>query len=600
LERRLAAILAADVVGYSRLMGEDESGTLERLKALRRELVQPKITERKGRIVKLMGDGLLAEFPSVVEAVLCAVDVQRGMNERESEITDERRIRLRIGVNLGDIIVEGSDIYGDGVNVAARLEGLADPGSICVSGTVFDHVEAKVDLDFVDLGEQEVKNIEQPVQVYRITLNNGMGAKTTADALIGSATVLKLPDKPSIAVLPFDNMSGDPEQDYFTDGIVEDIITELSREPDLFVIARNSSFAYKGKSPDIREVARELGVRYVLEGSVRKTGNRIRLNAQLIKAETGHHVWAERYDRTLEDVFEVQDELTNTIQNTLLQKVRESGMDNAMSRAPKDMNAYDHMLRAFGLVLRFNRANNEEAIREAEAALDLDPSYARAHMVLAWAYLYTVWSAWTDDVEQAIERGYEAAQKAIAADRNDFWGHAALGFAELCLHHHERALSALDRALALNPNSADVRTMRGMVLNFLGRPEEGLKDIELAIRHNPHHPDWYLIGIGRANYMLGRYEEAIPHIERLVAATPELAVDDWAGQDDRAIPEGRGPGALLLSLASGGLAGKMTALGQLQTSQCLSNYACFRRRSSRLTSAFTDGPISRFSTSSLR
>jgi adenylate cyclase len=524
LERRLAAILAADVVGYSRLMGEDESGTLERLKALRRELVQPKITERKGRIVKLMGDGLLAEFPSVVEAVLCAVDVQRGMNERESEITDERRIRLRIGVNLGDIIVEGSDIYGDGVNVAARLEGLADPGSICVSGTVFDHVEAKVDLDFVDLGEQEVKNIEQPVQVYRITLNNGMGAKTTADALIGSATVLKLPDKPSIAVLPFDNMSGDPEQDYFTDGIVEDIITELSREPDLFVIARNSSFAYKGKSPDIRQVARELGVRYVLEGSVRKAGNRIRLNAQLIEAETGHHVWAERYDRTLEDVFEVQDELTNTIQNTLLQKVRESGMDNAMSRAPKDMNAYDHMLRAFGLVLRFNRANNEEAIREAEAALDLDPSYARAHMVLAWAYLYTVWSAWTDDVEQAIERGYEAAQKAIAADRNDFWGHAALGFAELCLHHHERALSALDRALALNPNSADVRTMRGMVLNFLGRPEEGLKDIELAIRHNPHHPDWYLIGIGRANYMLGRYEEAIPHIERLVAATPELAV----------------------------------------------------------------------------
>jgi len=229
LERKLTAILAADVVGYSRLMGVDEAGTLERLKSLRKELVQPKIAERKGRIVKLMGDGLLAEFPSVVEAVLCAVDVQRGMNERESEITDERRIRLRIGVNLGDIIVEGSDIYGDGVNVAARLEGLADPGSICVSGTVFDHVKAKVDLDFVDLGEQEVKNIEQPVRIYRIALNTGMGAKTTADALIGRATVLKLPDKPSIAVLPFDNMSGDLEQDYFADGITEDVITELSR-----------------------------------------------------------------------------------------------------------------------------------------------------------------------------------------------------------------------------------------------------------------------------------------------------------------------------------------------------------------------------------
>ena len=261
MERRLAAILAADVVGYTRLMGVDEAGTLERLKSLRKELVQPKITERKGRIVKLMGDGLLAEFPSVVEAVQCAVDVQRGMIERESELTDDRRIRLRIGVNLGDIIVEGSDIYGDGVNVAARLEGLADPGTICVSGTVFDHVKAKVDLDFVDLGEQEVKNIEQPVQVYRITLNNGMGAKTTADALIGSATVLKLPDKPSIAVLPFDNMSGDPEQEYFADGVVEEIITALSRMPWLFVIARNSSFIYKGRAVDVKQVGRDLGSR---------------------------------------------------------------------------------------------------------------------------------------------------------------------------------------------------------------------------------------------------------------------------------------------------------------------------------------------------
>ena len=522
MERKLAAILAADVVGYSRLMGEDEAGTLERLKCLRRELVQPKITERKGRIVKLMGDGLLAEFPSVVEAVQCAVDIQRGMNEREPEITDERRIRLRIGVNLGDIIVEGSDIYGDGVNVAARLEGLADPGTICVSGTVFDHVKAKVDLDFVDLGEQEVKNIEQPVQVYRITLNNGMGAKTTADALIGSAAVLELPDKPSIAVLPFDNMSGDPEQDYFADGIVEDIITELSREPDLFVIARNSSFAYKGKSPDIRQVARELGVRYVLEGSVRKAGSRVRLNAQLIEAETGHHVWAERYDRTLEDVFEVQDELTSTIQNTLLQKVLDSGIDSALRRAPKDMNAYDHMLRAYGLLLRFNRANNEESIREAQAALDLDPGYARAHMVLAWAHLYSVWSAWTDDIEQAIERGYEAAKKAVAADRNDFFGHAALGFAELCMHRNDHALSALDRAVALNPNSADAHAVRGVALNFLGRPEEGLREVELAIRHNPHHPDWYLMGAGRAYYMLGRYEDAIPTLERLTTALPEL------------------------------------------------------------------------------
>jgi adenylate cyclase len=275
--------------------------------------VQPKITERKGRIVKLMGDGLLAEFPSIVEAVQCAVDIQQGMNEREPEITDERRIRLRIGVNLGDIIVEGSDIYGDGVNVAARLEGLADPGTICVSGTVFDHVKAKVDLDFVDLGEQEVKNIEQPIHVYQIALNNGLGAKTTADALIGSATVLKLPDKPSIAVLPFDNMSGDPEQEYFADGITEDIITDLSKASGLFVIARNSSFAYKGQATEIKQIARELGVQYILEGSVRRAGQKLRINAQLIDAITGKHVWAERYDRQISDIFAVQDEVTEAI-----------------------------------------------------------------------------------------------------------------------------------------------------------------------------------------------------------------------------------------------------------------------------------------------
>ncbi|MEE8505368.1 MAG: adenylate/guanylate cyclase domain-containing protein, partial [Kiloniellales bacterium] len=481
MERRLAAILAADVVGYTRLMGADETGTLRHLTELRQQALEPLIAEHRGRIVKLMGDGLLVEFASVVDAVTCAVAWQNGVAEREAAADEDKRLIFRIGINLGDVIVEGDDIFGDGVNIAARLEGQAEPGGICLSGDAYRQAKGKVGVGFEDLGEHELKNVAEPVRVYRIA-----GDRSSTSAASSARETLALPDKPSIAVLPFDNMSGDPEQEYFTDGIVEDIITELSREPDLFVIARNSSFAYKGKSPDIRQVARELGVRYVLEGSVRKAGNRIRLNAQLVDALTGHHVWAERYDRTLEDVFAVQDELTNTIQNTLLQKVRESGMDSALSRAPKDMNAYDRMLRAFGLVLRFNRTDNVEAIREAKAALDLDSGYARAHMVLAWAYLYTVWSAWTDDVEHVIERGYEAAQKAIAADRNDFWGHAALGFAELCLHRHERALSALDRALALNPNSADVRTMRGMVLNFLGRPDEGLREVELAIRHNPH------------------------------------------------------------------------------------------------------------------
>jgi len=524
LERRLAAIFAADVVGYSRLMGKDETGTLERLKSLRKELVQPKITEHGGRVVKLMGDGLLAEFPSIVEAVRCAVDIQQSMARRETDLSDDQRIRLRIGVNLGDIIVEGSDIYGDGVNVAARLEALAEPGGICVSGTVFDHVKNKVDLDFADQGERQVKNIDEPVRVYTVMFEGGADRLDERSTVVGSASSVDLLEKPSIAVLPFTNMGGDPDQDYFADGIAEDIITELSREPDLFVIARNSSFAYKGRSPDLRQVAQELGVRYVLEGSVRKVGNRVRLNAQLIEAASNRHVWAERYDRDLEDIFAVQDELTNTIQNTLLQKVRESDISRALSRTPKDLDAYDHMLRAFGLLLKFDRESNPEAIREAEAALALDPNYARAYMTLAWAHLYQIWSAWTDEPAKAIELASSAAEKAIIADHNDFWGYAALGFAELCRHRHDRALASLDRAVALNPNSADVHMMRGMVLNFVGRPEEGLGEIQLAIRHNPHYPNWYLQGICRAYYMLERHEEAIPFAERLVTVAPDMAL----------------------------------------------------------------------------
>ncbi len=518
-QRKLAAIVSADVVGYSRLMGADETGTLDALRAHRAELIDPKIAEHGGRIVKTMGDGLLLEFPSIVNAVNCSIEIQDGMAVRNRDVPDDKRIIFRIGVNLGDIITEGDDIHGDGVNVAARLQEASAAGGLALSGIAYESLGNLVDATFEDSGQQQFKNIARPIQVWRWARGASLAAANSAPV----DEPVPLPDKPSIAVLSFDNLSGDPEQEYFADGIVEDIITELSREPDLFVIARNSSFAYKGQSPDIRQVARELGVRYVLEGSVRKAGNRIRLNAQLIEAETNRHVWAERYDRMLEDVFEVQDELANTIHNTLLQKVRDSGIEHALRRAPADLNAYDHMLRAFGLLLHFNKNDNLAAQREAQAALDLEPNYARAHMVLAWAYLYTVWSAWTDDVEQAIERGYAAAQKAVAADRNDFWGYGALGFAELCTHRHERALPALERALTLNPNSADVRAMRGTVLNFLGRPEEGLHDIELAIRHNPHHPDWYLMGAGRAYYMLDRYEDAIPLLERLVTAKPDLA-----------------------------------------------------------------------------
>jgi adenylate cyclase len=318
-------------------MGEDEGGTLERLKALRRELVEPKIAERKGRIVKLMGDGLLAEFPSVVEAVQCAVDIQQSMVRRESNLPIEQRLKLRVGINLGDVIVEGSDIYGDGVNVAARLEALADPGGICISGTVFDHVKSKVALKFEDLGEQQVKNIRQPVQVHRIVLESD----ADPNIALGNAATLELPDKPSIAVLPFDNMSGDPEQEYFSDGITEDIITELARFRSLFVIARNSSFSYKGASPNIQDVGRDLGVQYVVEGSVRKAGNRVRITAQLIEAASGTHVWAERYDRELDDIFAVQDEVVREITTAVPGQLDVEALARVRSRSERDLTAYE-------------------------------------------------------------------------------------------------------------------------------------------------------------------------------------------------------------------------------------------------------------------
>jgi len=521
LERKLAAILAADVVGYSRLMGEDEAGTLERLNCLRRELVQPKITERKGRIVKLMGDGLLAEFPSVVEAVQCAVDIQRGMNEREPEITDERRIRLRIGVNLGDIIVEGSDIYGDGVNVAARLEGLADPGTIYVSGTVFDHVKAKVDLDFVDLGEQEVKNIEQPVQIYRIALNTGMGAKTTADALIGRATVLKLPDKPSIAVLPFTNMSGDPEQEYFADGITEDVITELSRFRDLFVIARNSSFAYKNKSTKVQEVAKDLGVRYVVEGSVRAAGKRVRVTAQLIDGLSGHHIWAERYDRELTDIFVVQDEITQMVVSTVAGRVKLTSQDSAIRKPTEDMDAYTWVLRGQGIVAD-SAVKHLEARRAYERAAELDPTYARAYAGLAMCDLVGMANHWEESDESALDHGLDCAAQAVALDHDDSKSQYLLGHFLLLKGRLKEAMLHNERAVSLNPNDADALASMGKYYHETGALEEAINCYMRAIRLNPYHPVWYLWQLGLAYYTSKRYEDALSTLQEAVSRHPKF------------------------------------------------------------------------------
>jgi adenylate cyclase len=487
LERKLAAILAADVVGYSRLMAEDETGTLERLKSLRENVVQPGITGRKGRIVKLMGDGLLAEFPSVVEAVLCAVNIQQSMIGREADLPDGRRIRLRIGVNLGDIIVEGSDIYGDGVNVAARLEALADPGGICVSGTVFDHVKSKVGLDFADLGEQKVKNIDQPIRIYRIALDRDADASEMAGPSAAGATPLKQPDKPSIAVLPFDNMSGDVEQDYFSDGMVEDIITGRSRIKWLFVIARNSSFVYRGKSVDVKQAGRELGVRYILEGSVRKASNRVRVTGQLIEAETGRHVWAERYDRTLDDVFAIQDELTMSVVAAIEPSLRQAEIERVKRKRPDNLDAYDLVLRAIPQVYPAMPDGAAEALPLLESALDLEPDYALAHGFAAWCH--EIVFARGGGGEESRRGAVRRAHAALAHGRDDAIALSLGGFVMgLIAHDREAARQAFEAALALSPSCALTYNLGSVVMVLAGNADRGIEWGERALRLSPIDP----------------------------------------------------------------------------------------------------------------
>ena len=382
IERRLAAILAADVVGYSRLMGKDDAGTLTAVKALRKELFAPKVVEHHGRIVKLMGDGALVEFPSVVDAVECAVAVQRGVAARNAGVPEDKCIALRIGVNLGDIIIEGNDIYGDGVNVAARLQELATPGGIALSATAHEHAMAKVDIGFRDGGEHDLKNIAKPVRVWRWS----EGEAATVD----EAAPLPLPDKPSLAVLPFTNMSGDPEQEYFSDGITEDIITELSRFRSLFVIARNSSFHYKGQSPKVQDVGRELGVQYVVEGSVRKAGNRARITAQLVEAASGNHLWAERYDRDLDDIFAVQDEVTNAIVTAIEPTLGSAERDRARRKPTGRLDAWESYQRGLWHTYRNTAADNTEAQVFFRRAIELDPDFAPAHAGLAHAIYLSV------------------------------------------------------------------------------------------------------------------------------------------------------------------------------------------------------------------
>ena len=498
VERRLAAILSADVVGYSRLMGADEAGTLGRLKAHRAEFMDPTIAAHGGRIVKLMGDGALVEFASVVSAVDCAAAIQRGMAERNAGEPEARRIAFRVGVNLGDVIVDGDDIYGDGVNVAARLQEIAEPGGVCISGDAQRQIKGKTDARFEDLGEREVKNIAEPVHVYRLT---------TATPAPASAGPLALPDKPSVAVLPFVNMSGDAEQEYFSDGITEDIITELTRFGELFVIARNSSFSYKGKSVKVQDIGRDLGVAYVVEGSVRKAGNRVRVTAQLIEAETGNHVWAERYDRDLEDIFEVQDEITRAIISILPVRLHGALTKSALRKPTQNLTAYDYYLRGRAAYMQ-SVGEDRSAVDLLAKAVEIDPRLAHAYAFMALDYSYSVYGLRPLD-EDPVPLARANIERALAVVDEDSFIHAIASDVYMIFGDHDLARGHAERAIAINPNDIWVRHAYGFMLAYSGEPEKAETWLVETLRLDPHPPGFLVEALAECHYLLHNYEAVI-------------------------------------------------------------------------------------------
>jgi adenylate cyclase len=516
MERRLAAILGADVVGYSRLMGADETGTLEALKALRRDLIDPRIAEHRGRVFKLMGDGALVEFASAVDAVACAVEIQRALAEHNAERPEDRRIEFRIGINLGDVIVEGDDIYGDGVNLAARLEGLAEPGSVCIAEAVFTVVRKKLDLDFVDLGTKTVKNIAEPIQAYLIRPNGGRPEQPVA------SRESAIPERPAVAVLPFENMSGDPEQEYFSDGLAEDIITALSHWRSFPVIARNSSFSYKGQQVNIQKVAEELGARYVLEGSVRKAGQRLRITAQLIDARSGHHVWAERFDRQLEDIFDVQDEITNRIAATIMPELELFEHRRSAVKRTEDLNAWDYYLRGMETFHDETCEGTAASLRMFQSAVDLDPNYCDAWARIGWCYAKLVMFGCAEDREACLQRGFEAGHRAVALDDGSALAHVSLGTVHIWAEEMELGLAEAQTALQLNPNFAHAAMAVGNRLDLLGRTEEGIAQMEQALALNPRDPiRWrYMAYLSRAHISLGDYQRAAEWARKAVLLRP--------------------------------------------------------------------------------
>jgi len=527
VERRLSAILAADVAGYSRLMHKDEETTHAKLTALLAESVEPAIAEHGGRIVKNTGDGFLAEFPSAVEAVRAAMQFQIRIKELTSGDAEDSRILFRVGLNIGDIIVEPHDIFGDSVNIAARLERIAEPGGICISQTVFNHARDKVTFDFEEAGEHVLKNIARPVHVYRIIIDPG---RRTAPRQPETPS-LALPDKPSVAVLPLTNMSGDPEQEFVSDGIAEDVITALSRYPSLFVIARNSSFTYKGRAVDVRQVGRELGVRYVLEGSVRKAGSRIRVTAQLIEAATSNHVWAERYDRNLADVFAVQDELTEALTTALAPAIADAELRRAMRKPPGSLDAWAAYQRGLWHLSKATSDDDETAAKFFRQAIDLDPAFGGSYSALALYQLQAAALYQKIDLRDAQRAAEALARRAVALDGADAEARSCLGWALQARGEADDALAEIDRALCMSPNLAIAHGHRGPTLIFAGRPREGLAALKTCLRLDPRDP--YLavrfLHIACGLYFCGEYEASIEASKRLTRSYPDFPmVHRWS------------------------------------------------------------------------
>jgi adenylate cyclase len=520
VKRKLVAILSADVKGYSRLMGEDEEWTLRTLNTYK-GVMGSLIQQHRGRVVGTAGDSVLAELDSVVDAVQCAVEIQQVLRAKNALVPENRRMEFRIGINLGDVIEEGDTIYGDGVNIAARLQGLAEAGGICISGSAFEQIENKLPLRYDYLGEHEVKNIVKPVRVYRAQIESEAAARKPLEVASKGKMAFPLPDKPSIAVLPFVNMSDDPKQEFFSDGMTEEIITALSKSPYLFVIARQSTFAYKGKPVKVKQVSEELGVRYVLEGSVRRSGKEVRITAQLIDAITGYHLWAERYDRELKEIFSLQDEIAFKVMKTVHEKLQPGVYLRILGRGAGNIEAFLKALEARECFYRANKEDNTMARRLFEEAIALDPNYAFVYASIAWTHMADIWFGTSKSAMESLGQAIELGEQAVALNESEAMGHSSLGYFYAFAKQFDKALAHAERGLALDPNSPAILFNSGAAIAFSGRPEEAIPLLQKAIRLNPFAPAVFFDTLSTAYRMVGRFDEAVEQAKKGVDREPE-------------------------------------------------------------------------------